>query len=136
VPPKKDNRRRTFKKDKEEDPRAERIFGEWASKVWPHVHGDRKPKRTEKRLKPIRARLREGYTEEQFAYVLDRAAESRWHHGENDRGKPFIEPETLFRSAEKMDAWLGTKRPTVAARNGAGPKQPNYGIAADVEIMK
>lgn len=83
-----------------------RAFELWETKVWKKLHPEGAARATPKRVTPIRARLREGATLEQFSRACDAVAASTWHLGENDSGKAYIEPQTLFRNREKFEEWL------------------------------
>ena len=83
------------------DARERAVFEAWSSKVWRKVHKRGEPRRTEKRMKPIRARLRDGFTVEQLVAVFEKAALSDYHLAGG-----YIEPETLLRNREKVEWWL------------------------------
>lgn len=140
----------TGEEDTEEKKRVRDVFERWSSKLWSKVHPDRQPKASQKRLKPIRARLRDGFTVEQLDTVIARVAGSNWHLGENDQGRVYIEPETIFRNREKVDEWLAAKpalRKGPHTQHGVaagvdmsgrgrwhdGPKQPNSGYPLPIE---
>ena len=95
---------------------AARVFTHWHSKLWKKI-SEREPKPTEARMKPIRARLADGYTEAELSHVIDVVACSKFHLGANDTGKPHIEPELIFR-ATKIDGWLATKTPLAKVQGG------------------
>lgn len=86
-------------------------FAIWATIVWRKAHPVGEARATPARLSPIRARLREGVTLEQFKTACESVAASPFHFGENDTGKVYIEPATLFRNAEKLEGWLSKKAP-------------------------
>jgi len=104
---------------------AERsAFEHWALVVWPLVHKHGHPRATPKRLSKIRARLREGFTVEQLCQVIDTVAKDPFMLGDNDRGRPYIEPENFLRSRERVEGWL--------ARRTQGHRQPSTGgVTAD-----
>lgn len=86
-------------------------FDLWATIVWRKAHPEGEARATPKRLTPIRARLREGVTLGQFRQACEAVAQSPFHFGENDTGKSYIEPGTLFRNREKLEDWLTTRAP-------------------------
>lgn len=86
------------------------VFAYWASTLWSKI-SKREPKPTDGRMKPIRARLSNGYSVSDLKVVIDKVALSAWHLGENDRGRPYIEPKTILRNEETVDTWLAQKRP-------------------------
>lgn len=89
---------------------AEReVFECWATKLWPLVHKQGAPRATGPRLSKIRARLAQKRTVAELKRVVEAVAQSPWHLGENDAGKAYIEPKTIFRNSETVDEWL-TKR--------------------------
>jgi hypothetical protein len=106
--PKEDLEEDQLEEDREEDIRARAIFEYWAAVLWSKVHPKRKPKPSTKRMKPIRARVAT-FTDDELRLVIDAVAASKWMLGENDHGRPFIEPETIFRNSEKVEQWLATK---------------------------
>jgi uncharacterized phage protein (TIGR02220 family) len=101
-------------------------FGLWEARVWRKVHKEGSARATPKRLSPIRARLREGVTLEQFGRACDAVAQSAFHLGENDSGKTYIEPGTLFRNREKFEEWL-----TVRAAKPPGAIEQERQLAAE-----
>lgn len=106
----------TPKEDQEEDPIEEdteeeiarAVFSYWASALYSKI-SKRKPKRSPERMKHIRARLKDGYTLEELKSVIGHVAASDWHLGQNDHGRPYIEPKTIFPNEAKVDSWLATK---------------------------
>src|SRR5690606_894902 len=65
------------------DEREEQVFRHWADTLWSKVHETGQARATPKRVSPIRARLREGFTVEQLCRVIDAIARSPFHLGEN-----------------------------------------------------
>lgn len=107
------------------------VFAHWASHLWIRVHKSGKPKQTAGRMKPIRARLKDGLTVEQLSLAIDAAAATPFYLGENDRGTAYIEPETIFRSVGKVEELLSKRAPApTVARIGLvknGMRQPDSG---------
>jgi uncharacterized phage protein (TIGR02220 family) len=117
-------KRPTEDRDPEADASVVAVFEHWSSVLWSKVHSKGTPKQTAGRLKHIRARLADGYSAEDLCKVVNAVALSEWHLGANDKQRPYVEPETIFRNAEKVDGWLADKRPT----NGKGQsRQPDHG---------
>lgn len=85
------------------------VFEYWAAKLWPLVHKHGQPRATGPRLSRIRARLGERRTVAELKRVVDSVAQSQWHLGENDSGRAYIEPKTIFRNAETIDEWLSKR---------------------------
>lgn len=91
-----------FKSDDERD-----VFEYWATKLWPLAHRrGREPRATGPRLSRIRARLKAGYSPRDLKRVVWCVAKSPFHLGENDSGKCYIEPKTIFKNDETVDEWL------------------------------
>lgn len=113
---------------------AEReVWEHWTAKLWTAAHGtERVPRATGRRLTKIRARLGEGFTAADLKRAIDAVAQSTWHLGENDSGKAYIEPETIFRNREKVDEWL-------SARSGKAPgaaEHERQQRAADEQLLR
>lgn len=98
------------------DDREQAVFEHWATALWSKVHDSGLARATPKRVSPIRARLREGFTVEQLCRVIDAISQSAFHLGDNDRGKPYIEPGTIFRNREKVEEHLARPARTPARR--------------------
>jgi uncharacterized phage protein (TIGR02220 family) len=107
-----------IQEDNEEDACEAEFFEHWTQKLWTPIHGTRKPKLTQGRRKPVRARLREGFTLDQLKLVVDHVAVSEFMMGENDSGRAYIEPENFLRNRAKAEQWLAAK-----PRNGKGSVQ-------------
>jgi len=108
--------------DQEPDPIG-LVFAHWATVLWARFH-QRKPKLTPERKSKFEARLRD-YSVADLCRAIDAVTESAFHMGANDRGRPYIEPETIFRTASKVDSWLAEKVRRSASRGG--PAQPDHG---------
>jgi len=98
------------------DDREQAVFSHWSGTLWSKVHDAGSARATPKRVSPIRARLREGFTVEQLCRVIDAISQSAFHLGDNDRGKPYIEPGTIFRNREKVEEHLARPARTPARR--------------------
>lgn len=62
-------------------------------------------KMTPKRMKAIKARLKEGYTLEQVKSSIDGCRRDPFSMGHNDRGKPFNDIELICRTGEKLESF-------------------------------
>lgn len=62
-------------------------------------------KMTPKRMKAIKARLKEGYTLEQVKSSIDGCRKDPFSMGHNDRGKPFNDIELICRTGEKLESF-------------------------------
>ena len=67
-------------------------------------------------LRPVRARIKEGYTSQQFKDVIDRKC-LEWAN--DDKYHKFLRPNTLF-SSEKFDAYLNEKKGVPTAERYGG----------------
>jgi len=64
---------------------------------------DGKTKFTAKRKSKIKARLKEGYTEQQIKQAIDGCAASPYHMGQNDNKTIYNDIELICRSGEKVE---------------------------------
>lgn len=104
----------------EPDPVRE-VFDHWAATCWPKVHeGGRAPLASADRLRPIRARLADGYSVAQLRSVVDRVSVDPFYLGQNERRTAYIEPKTIMRNASKVDELLANAAAGVAAPAPAG----------------
>ena len=75
---------------------------------WKAVMGkDNSVKPTAGRMSKIKARLKDGYTEEQIKSAIDGCKSSDYHMGKNDSGKVYDCLTLICRSAEKLDTFIG-----------------------------
>jgi len=75
---------------------------------WKTVMGkDNSVKPTAGRMSKIKARLKDGYTEEQIKSAIDGCKSSDYHMGKNDSGKVYDCLTLICRSAEKLDTFIG-----------------------------
>jgi hypothetical protein len=58
------------------------------------------------RATAIKARAREGYTEQQMKRAIDACAASEFHMGENDRKVPYNDLTLILRNGEKLEHFL------------------------------
>lgn len=109
----------------EPDPVRE-VFDHWAATCWPKVHeGGRAPLASADRLRPIRARLADGYSVAQLRSVVDRVSVDPFYLGQNERRTAYIEPKTIMRNASKVDELL--------AKVAAGTAPAPAGTASEQE---
>lgn len=59
------------------------------------------------RVKLIRDRLAEGWTADELVAAVKGYGISRWHFGENDRGRRFVDLELWIRDAKHVEAGMG-----------------------------
>lgn len=71
-----------------------------------HIGGVRPPKLDEKRRTRIRDRLRERFTVEDLCRACDGIFLSRFHMGDNDRNKRFIDLELVCRDAKHVEEFM------------------------------
>lgn len=81
-------------------------------------------KLTDGRDRKIRARLREGYTVEQLVRAMENATADPFYRGDNDRGKRYDRPETVFKTAEAVEMHL---------ESGSDPDARKRELAALIE---
>ena len=75
------------------------IYNYWFSVM----NKDGKTKFTAKRKSKIKARLKEGYTEQQIKQAIDGCANSPYHMGQNDNKTIYNDIELICRSGEKVE---------------------------------
>lgn len=61
---------------------------------------------TPKRLSKVRARLKDGFSEDELVLVVKKLLESAWHQGDNDRNWKAAGPEWVLASTEKVEEWI------------------------------
>lgn len=83
------------------DEKIERVFLFWSQTF-------KKPRARldEKRAKKIGGALRMGYSEADLMTAIDGCKASRWHMGENERHRQYINVELIFRDADHIDAFM------------------------------
>jgi len=90
------------------------VFEHWQSVLKPRAKLDKK------RRDKIEARLKDGFTVEQLKRVVDEAKVAPFHSGQNDAGRTYWEPATIFRDAAQVEAFLeGRHRKKLTSRNPA-----------------
>ena len=82
---------------------------------------------SDERLRPIRARLADGYTVAQLRAVVDRVSADPFYLGQNERRTPYIEPKTIMRNASKVDELLAK------VAEGTAPAPASAGTASEQE---
>jgi len=106
----------TNKNDKNgENDKNENIYVPQADDVWNYYHEKisslgKARKKTEKKIRHIKARLDDGFTPEQLKKVIDNVFADEFMCGNNDRGKEYLEIENFFRNTEKVEKWLDSKK--------------------------
>jgi hypothetical protein len=73
---------------------------------WKSVTHHPRSQLDEKRAILIRARLNDGYTEDDLKLAAFGCAHSRWHQGENDRHQVYDSVELIYRNADKVDQFM------------------------------
>lgn len=118
-----ESRSRSSIRDSEIEAQVDEVLAYFAETLWPKAHNGKPRGKQEHRRKPIRARLRDGYTVAEIKSVFDRVGASPFHLGKNDTGKAFIEPESVL-GPKKIDGWLSKPVPKGAGINA----QPSHGV--------
>lgn len=81
---------------------VERVIDYWRVTM-PNRSGARP---TENRRKAVRARLTEGYSEQQLLAAIDGCAASAWHQGSNDTGRAYNDLTLICRNGEKVESFI------------------------------
>ena len=83
------------------DEKIARVFLHWVETM-------KKPRARldEKREKKIGAAIRMGYAVDDLCVAIDGCKASRWHMGENDRRRQYINIELIFRDADHIDDFM------------------------------
>lgn len=110
---------------------SQQVFNHWVS-----VLGKPSTVRlTPQRKGKVKARLRDGYTVEQLCQAVDGCKLSNWHMGENERGQPYNDLETILRSGKTVEEHIarldaktanGSRARTASAGSvwGVNPDRP------------
>jgi uncharacterized phage protein (TIGR02220 family) len=83
------------------DERAQRIFEYWRAQMG---YGRCRP--VESRMRHIRARLADGFTEDELRRVIDYVRDEPWWRGHNDRGRAYDDIENIFRNTARVERFL------------------------------
>jgi hypothetical protein len=94
----------------------DRVFAHWQG-----VLDHKDAKLTPKRLKAIRARLYDGYTEDQLLRAIDGCKASAFHMGANDRERRYDDLTLICRDGEHVEQFIGYLRD-----NGERKPQPKH----------
>ena len=78
-----------------------RIFDYWCRVM--NKNGS--TKLTPKRLKAIKARIKDGYSEADIITAIDNCASDNWSMGENDRQTAYNDIELICRTGEKLESF-------------------------------
>ena len=65
---------------------------------------------TPARKTKILSRLRDGFTVDQLKQVIDTVSKDPFYCGENDRGKEYVDFKTIFKTKDKVEEFLFTKK--------------------------
>lgn len=74
---------------------------------------------TPKRLIKVKARLKDGFTEEQLADVVAKLTKSPWHNGENQSQWKAPGPEWVLNTHERVEEWLNKTLESLAVKEKA-----------------
>lgn len=74
---------------------------------WQRRCGHAMAKPTAERLRAVRARLAEGYSERDIKRAIDGCATSAWHRGENEQGRRFDDLTLICRSGSRLEQFAG-----------------------------
>jgi hypothetical protein len=100
------------------------VFEHWLRVLWAQSGAKRAAKLTPRRRSILQARLRD-YSVDELCQVLDRAAKSPFHVGQNDSGRFFGDLDHLMGSAEKVDKWLASSvKPSPRPNGKVGQPTP------------
>jgi uncharacterized phage protein (TIGR02220 family) len=103
------------------------VFDYWREKT-----GHTNARLCDKRRRLIAARLREGYSVDDLRQAVDGNQASAFHQGQNEHGRVFDAIELIFRSAEKVDGFIGClKAPKRARSMGNGRLRDGAGLGGN-----
>ena len=92
------------------------------------IRGVRAPKLDAKRRKLMQARLREGFTVDELNQASIGIFASKFHMGENDRGKRYTDMDVVFRDAKQVERFMAEVEPSeeaeVSAKHGPAVEAP------------
>jgi hypothetical protein len=96
---------------------ADRVFQYWRGKHMPRA------KQTHDRMRKIRARLKEGYSEAELCAAVDGVFHDDFLMGANEQEKQYRDIVTIFKSGSKVDALIALAE---AAEVEAAPPEPEH----------
>lgn len=103
------------------------VFDYWREKT-----GHTNARLCDKRRRLIAARLREGYSVDDLRQAVDGNQASAFHQGQNEHGRVFDAIELIFRSAEKVDGFIGCLNAPKRARSmGNGRLRDGAGLGGN-----
>ncbi len=102
--------KREEKRDNIEEKRKKIEDNAEVNEVWEYYsyklkNLNKKRKKTESKVKHIKARINE-FSVEEIKKVIDTVFANPFMLGDNDRGKPYIEIENFLGNTEKVEKWL------------------------------
>lgn len=81
-------------------------------------------KKTQDRMRKLRARLKEGYSADELCRAVDGVFEDDFLMGHNDRDKEYRDIVTIFKSGAKVDELIGLAEQ--AEQREASKDEPEY----------
>lgn len=76
-------------------------------RYWQRRCGHTQARPTAERLRAVRARMAEGYSETDVRRAIDGCASSAWHRGENEQGRRFDDLTLICRSGSRLEQFAG-----------------------------
>lgn len=94
---------------------------------WQTVHSKAKAKLTNQRLQKIKARIKEGYTQEQLCKAISGVKHSPYHMGKNDTGTVYDDLVTILRDGSQVEKFSAMHdNPPRLPAGKAGYMQQDY----------
>ena len=73
---------------------------------WQRIHNASKAKYTPSRRQKIKARINEGYTEDELRQAIYGCYVSDFHQGQNKQGQKYNQIDLIFRNGEKVEYFI------------------------------
>ncbi|HEY1956719.1 MAG TPA: hypothetical protein VGH28_13960 [Polyangiaceae bacterium] len=109
---------------------ARRVFRYYAEQRAFHLGARSTVQVTDARLKLVRARLKEGFSEDDLLRAVDGLFATPWNMGENDRHTKYVDVEHVFREAKQVERHRATadeRASNAAEARAAPPAGPLFG---------
>jgi hypothetical protein len=119
------------------EPRARRgidpVFAHWLSVMGKDTV---RTKLTGDRISKLKARRRDGYTDEQLCRAVDGCRRSDFHMGQNDRNEPYNDLATILKDGKTVEAHIARSDLTrLAMVQNAAPVDPDNPFANDPDVL-
>ena len=105
-------------------------------RYWQRRCGHTQARPTAERLRAVRARMAEGYSETDVRRAIDGCASSAWHRGENEQGRRFDDLTLICRSGSRLEGFAGMATDDASALLPSADDAPAASEDAEVRALK